>query len=124
MILLPKFTVQLNDSAEVSIPSLTNWKYYFSLTATNKDEKGQVFGIDHSKFEKLNDENGKLIPVENTYHVYNAFIDFHSMSVFSEKTSTGNGAQNLKHNWRLIILCFLLTAASKPWKLNCRGVLI
>jgi hypothetical protein len=92
-----KFTVQLNDSPEVSIPSLTNWKYYFSLTATNKDEKSQVFGIDHSKFENLKDENGKPIPVENTYHVYNAFIDFHSMSVFSEKTSTGNGAQNLKH---------------------------
>ena len=92
-----KFTVQLNDSAEVSIPSLANWKYFFSLTANGQDAKGQMFGIDHSKFEKLNDENGKPIPVENTYHVYNAFIDFHSMSVFSEKTSTGNGAQNLKH---------------------------
>src|SRR5450432_3592949 len=28
-----KFTVQINDSAEMSIPSLTNWKYFFSLTA-------------------------------------------------------------------------------------------
>ena len=26
-----KFTVQINNSAEVSIPSLTNWKYFFSL---------------------------------------------------------------------------------------------
>ena len=52
-----------------------------------------MFGIDHSKFEKLTDENGKILPVENTYHVYNAFIDFHAMSVFGEKTKTGNGVQ-------------------------------
>jgi len=92
-----KFTIQKNDSTEVLIPALTDWKYYFSLTATNKDEKGQVFGIDHSKFENLKDENGKPIPVENMYHVYNAFIDFHSMSVFSEQTLAGKGIQNLKH---------------------------
>ncbi len=92
-----RFTIQKNDSPEVLIPELTNWKYYFSLTATNKDEKGQVFGIDHSKFENLKDENGKPIPIENMYHVYNAFIDFHSMSVFSEQTSGGKGIQNLKH---------------------------
>ena len=28
-----KFTLQINNSAEISIPSLTNWKYYFSLTS-------------------------------------------------------------------------------------------
>ncbi|MFI5186653.1 MAG: hypothetical protein ACHQF0_08015 [Chitinophagales bacterium] len=92
-----KFTVQINKSPEVSIPSLANWKYYFSLTANGKDDKGQVFGIDHSKFEKLTDGNGKMIPVGNTYHVYNAFIDFYSMSVFCEKTMSGNGIQNLKN---------------------------
>ena len=92
-----KFTVQINKAAEISIPSLTNWKYFFSLTGNGDDKKGEVFGIDHSKFEKLTDENGKLLPVENTYHVYNAFIDFHTMSVFGEKTTTGNGVQNLKH---------------------------
>ena len=91
-----KFTIQKNDSSEVLIPSLTNWKYFFSLTANGKDEKGQVFGIDHSKFENLTDEKGKLIPLENSYHVYNAFIDFHSMSVFAEKTAAGKGVQNLK----------------------------
>ncbi len=92
-----RFTVQINNSPEVLIPSLTNWKYYFLLTANGKDEKGQVFGIDHGKFEKLIDANGKMIPVGNVYHVYNAFIDFHSMSVFSERTMGGNGAQDLKH---------------------------
>lgn len=92
-----KFTVVLNGSPEVSIPALTNWKYYFSLTANAMDDKGQVFGIDHGKFEKIVDENGKTLPVGNTYHVYNAFIDFHSMNVFSEKAEGGNGIQNLKH---------------------------
>src|ERR1019366_9475811 len=58
-----KFTIQINDSAEVSIPPLTNWKYFFSLTGNGYDKKVQVFGIDHSKFEKLTDENWKLLPV-------------------------------------------------------------
>ncbi|MEP6948757.1 MAG: hypothetical protein ABI863_05770 [Ginsengibacter sp.] len=92
-----KFTVQINNSAEVSIPSLTNWKYFFSLTADTANKKEKLFGIDHSKFEKLTDEKGKLLPLENTFHVYNAFIDFHTMSVFAEKTPTGNGVQNLKY---------------------------
>jgi hypothetical protein len=92
-----KFTVQINNAAEISIPSLANWKYFFPLTASEEDKKGEVFGIDHSKFEKLTDENGNMLPVENAYHVYNAFIDFHTMSVFGEKTPTGNGVQNLKH---------------------------
>src|SRR6188508_649871 len=60
-----KFTVQINKSSEVSIPSLTNWKYFFSLTTNNQDEIVQVFGIDHGKFEKLTDENGKMVPVGN-----------------------------------------------------------
>ena len=92
-----KFTVQLNKSPEVSIPSLTNWKYYFLLTPSAKDEKGQVLGIDHSKFEKIVDENGRTLPDGNTYHVYNAFIDFHSMSIFSERTGAGHGVQDLGH---------------------------
>ncbi|HTM93940.1 MAG TPA: hypothetical protein VL095_16075, partial [Flavisolibacter sp.] len=79
-----KFTVQINNNPEVSIPSLTNWKYYFTLTPNARDEKGQVFGIDHAKFDNLKDEKGELVPVGNSYHVYNAFIDFHSMNVFSE----------------------------------------
>lgn len=91
-----KFTVQINKTPEVSIPSLTNWKYIFSTTADGRDEKGQVFGIDHSKFEKLTDENGKMLPVGNTYHVYNAFIDFHAMGFFAEKTMAGKGVQHLK----------------------------
>ena len=92
-----KFTVQINGTPEVTVPSLTNWQYFFNLTASAKDEKGQVFGIDHAKFENIKDANGNPIPVGNTYHVYNAFIDFHSMYVFCENSGAGNGIQNLKH---------------------------
>lgn len=92
-----KFTVQVHDSAEVSIPSLTNWKYLFSLKGDTANKEGEVFGIAHSKFDKLTDANGRLLPIENAYHVYNAFVDFHTMGVFSERTPAGNGVQNLKH---------------------------
>lgn len=91
-----KFTVQINKGPELTIPSLAGWKYYFSLTANAMDQKGQVFGIDHAKFERIIDEKGNAIPAANTYHVYNAFIDFHSMFVFCENSGAGNGAQNLK----------------------------
>jgi hypothetical protein len=92
-----KFSVQINGNPETTVPSLTNWKYFFSLTPNAKDEKGQVFGIDHAKFENIKDANGTPIPVGNTYHVYNAFIDFHSMYVFCENTGAGNGIQSLRN---------------------------
>jgi hypothetical protein len=98
-----KFEVQLHDSPAVSIPVLAGWKYFFPDTSGGKDGNGQLFGIDHSKFEALKDEHGKLVPLENTFHVYNAFIDFHSMSVFAEKTQEGKGVQDLKHLGEKII---------------------
>jgi hypothetical protein len=90
-----KFSVKLHDSAEVLIPALTNWKYHFKSTANSKDS--QLFGIDHSKFENLVDENGKKLGLASTYAVYNAFIDFHSMGVFANKTPAGKGAQDLHY---------------------------
>ncbi len=90
-----RFTVQSGNTKEVSIPFLTNWKYIFKLTPNGKDEKGQLFGIDHSCFEKLTDSNGRAIPIEKSFHVYNAFIDFHSMNVFADKTDSGKGVQDL-----------------------------
>ena len=93
-----KFTVQINNAVAVSIPSLTNFKYLFSLEANGDDSsKKQFFNVDHSKFEKLTDENGKNLPLENSYHIYNAFVDFHTMSVFAEKTAKDSGVQNLKY---------------------------
>ena len=93
-----KFTVQINNSTAISIPSLTGWKYFFSLEANTGDStKVQLFGIDHRKFESLTDQSGKNLPIENTYHIYNAFIDFHTMIVFAEKTAKDSGAQHLTH---------------------------
>jgi len=88
-----KFTVQLGDAQEVLIPALENWSYIYY---DNIDEQGQVFGIDHSKFDNLTDSNGNPIPPDKSYHVYNAFIDFHSFcDVFAEQTLEGSGIQDL-----------------------------
>ena len=92
-----KFTIQLGDVPEVAIPGLENWTYVFTNDSIGIDEKGQVFGIDHSKFEKLTDSIGNLIPQDKTYHIYNAFIDFHSFcNVFADRTPEGHGIQDLK----------------------------
>jgi hypothetical protein len=92
-----KFTVQLGTAPEVAIPVVENWSYSFQRTATGLDEKGQVFGIDHARFEKLLDANGRPLPPDKAYYVYNAFIDFHGFcNVFAEPVSGGKGIQDLK----------------------------
>ena len=88
-----RFKLQQGDSLDVAIPALENWTYVFKPRI---DEKGQVFGIDHGKFEKLIDIKGNVLPQDKAYHVYNAFIDFHSFcNVFSERFPDGKGIQNL-----------------------------
>ena len=61
-----RFTIRFGASNEISIPSLSGWKYLFRRTANAKDEKGQVFGIDHAQFENLKDSSGKTISTENS----------------------------------------------------------
>jgi len=91
-----RFTVQLGAAPEVEIPALAGWSYPFK-TGMGQDEKGQVFGIDHAKFENLVDANGKSLPVDKRYFVYNAFIDFHAFcNVFAEPVQGGKGIQDLK----------------------------
>ncbi|GAH12455.1 unnamed protein product, partial [marine sediment metagenome] len=88
------FTFQHGDDSEAAIPALKNWKYIFIEEGI--DEQGQVFGIDHSKFENLADSNGNTIPPDKSYHVYNAFIDFHAFcNVFAGKAPEGSGIQDL-----------------------------
>ncbi len=98
-----RFTVQLDSAREMDIPALANWKYLFTLYPDSNDKQRQLFGIDHSKFEHLTDDKGKVLPIENTFHVYNAFIDFHSMSVFAERTPKGRGVQDIKQIGQKII---------------------
>jgi hypothetical protein len=90
-----RLSLQLGDSPEVDLPVLSNWTYILNDTAGNK--KGQVFGIDHGKFENLIDSEGKALPFDKAYHVYNVFIDFHAFcNVFAERTNEGKGIQDLK----------------------------
>lgn len=92
-----KFTVQFADKPEVEIPILKNWSYIFNIPPTGVDEKGQTLGIDHAPFENLMDSDGNLIPPDKTYHVYNAFMDFHCLcNIFAERTDEGGGIQDLK----------------------------
>jgi hypothetical protein len=91
------FRYKVNDGAPVAIPALAGWTYLFSLTATGRDEKGQVLGIPHAKFENLVDGSGKKLPPTMSYFVYNNFIDFHSFNdVFGRPAIDGHGIQDLK----------------------------
>jgi len=92
-----KFFVNLKSGGIKALPGLNDWKYSFNKTSDSRNEKGEVFGINHDKFENLKDENGNEIPVESSYLIYNSFIDFHAlMNAFSEKSPGGKGIQNLK----------------------------
>jgi len=90
-----KFMIQQGEGQEIALPALDHWTYVFNKAGF--DKQGRVFGIDHSKFEKLIDSNGKALPPGKVYHVYNTFIDFHAMcDIFAEKTISGFGIQDLK----------------------------
>ncbi|UCD49999.1 MAG: hypothetical protein JSW27_21020 [Phycisphaerales bacterium] len=93
-----EFTIDFADGTKVSVAELRNWSYDFRHTAGSMDEKGQLLGIDHARFEKLTDASGKPIRPDKAYHVYNAFIDFHAFcDNFARPTpGGGKGVQDLK----------------------------
>ncbi len=92
-----EFSLRKNDEEPVTVPALAGWSYVFLSTPTGMDEKGQVFGIPHDKFENLMDSRGAKIDVEHQYFVYNSFIDFHGFDdAFARPTSGGAGLQDLK----------------------------
>jgi len=89
--------VQKDEGPAIAIPVLQNWTYQFKRTETGLDEKGQVFGIDHARFENLKDANGQTLMADAAYAVYNTFIDFHSFcNGLGERTAKGKGIQDLK----------------------------
>ena len=92
-----ELTIEFAGAAEVSLPALRNWTYDFGSSDTGIDDKGQVFGIDHSKFDNLTDANGKPVAPDKPYLIYNAFIDFHAFcNVFACPVTEGKGIGDLK----------------------------
>ncbi len=107
-----KFTVQFADGPEVEIPALKNWSYIFKIPPTGVDEKGQTLGIDHAPFENLIDSDGSLIPPDKTYHVYNAFMDFHCFcDIFTKRTNEDGGIGDLKSIGQKIVHLSAFTEA-------------
>jgi len=93
-----EFTIEFGGAPEVAVPALRNWTYDFGSVVEGIDEKGQVFGIDHGRFEKLTDAKGNAIAPDKLYHIYNAFIDFHAFcNAFACPIGEGGkGVEDLK----------------------------
>ena len=92
-----RFTMQLGDEPEVEVPAIKNWTYVFKIPPTGIDDKGQTLGIDHAQFANLVDASGKAIAPDKSYHVYNAFIDFHGFcDIFAERIEGGKSVRDLK----------------------------
>jgi hypothetical protein len=99
-----RFTVRKGEADPVTVPSLEGWSYLFTKSQSETESKGQVFGIDHSKFERLVDRKGKLLAPEANYLVYNSFIDFHAFcNAFAQPTSAGHGIQDLSRIGQKIV---------------------
>ena len=99
-----RFAVQTSGTGELTIPALAGWTYVFAMGETGLDEKGQVFGIPHAKFENLRDGNGQAIDSEKAYMIYNSFIDFHSFcDALAGRTSSGKGIQDLSQIGQKIV---------------------
>jgi hypothetical protein len=97
-----RFTVEFDGKPETALPALENWTY--TIDPRGIDERGQVFGIDHAKFEGLVDASGNALPVDKQYHVYNAFIDFHGFcDVFAQPAPGGSGIQDLRRIGDVIV---------------------
>jgi len=97
------FTVQLGAAPEVAVPSLAGWSYVSHHIAGSADADGRTLGIPHEPFANLVDQNGKALPPGNAYHVYNAFIDFHSFFFLTDRNPRGPGIQDLTQVGRRII---------------------
>jgi hypothetical protein len=98
------FRYRVNDGEAIPIPALSGWTYTFALGTESLDEKGQLFGIPHAKFENIADSRGRKLPVGIAYSVYNNFIDFHAFNdVFSRPSPGGRGIQDLTRIGQRII---------------------
>ena len=91
-----RLSVSEGDSLTRDVPSLQGWEH--SVHPQGYDEKGQVFGIEHSFFENITCSDGTPLPIDKRYNVYNTFLDFHALtSVFPQASAEGNSIQDLHH---------------------------
>jgi hypothetical protein len=68
------------------------------------NEKGEVLGVDRSRFAKLTGRDGKPLAVDMVYAVYNSFIDFHTFcNVFATRSPEGKGIQDLQRVGQRIV---------------------
>lgn len=92
-----EYSLRANDGELVTVPALAGWTFIYLKTPTDMDEKGQLFGIPHEKFENLVDSKGAKIDVTRGYFIYNGFVDFLGFdNVFARPSPDGAGLQDLK----------------------------
>ena len=92
-----KLTMQTGSEPPVAFPELQGWSYALTHLDEGVDEKGQIFGIEHSKFENMKNSKGEPVTSETAYTLYNAFIDFHTFAhVYARKMSDGKVIDALK----------------------------
>lgn len=87
-----EFSISINGEERKRIPTLTNWSYLFDPFSGLG--KGRVFGIPHEPFETLEDSEGKTVPPEIKYAIYNNFVDYHALS--NTFTRHGAGIEKIK----------------------------
>jgi hypothetical protein len=92
-----EFSIKFGDKEPVTIPELAGWSYVFKQREGDLDEKGQIFGIAHDRFENLTTSQGAKLSGIASYPVYNSFVDFHGFcDVFARPVKGGAGVQDLK----------------------------
>lgn len=92
-----EFSVRAGEGPSETIPELAGWSYIYSESSGDIDDKGQVFGIPHAKFENLTTSGGGKLAGPASYPIYNSFIDFHGFcDIFARPMKGGAGIQDLK----------------------------
>lgn len=80
-----------------SIPELAGWSYIYKEREGEIDERGQIFGIPHAKFQGLTTSEGRKLGAVDGYPIYNSFIDFHGFcDIFARPMNGAAGIQDLK----------------------------
>ena len=89
--------IRSGDNEPEAIRELAGWSYVFGAGDDGIDEKGQIFGLPHAKFESLTTSRGAKLGGIASYPIYNSFVDFHSFcDVFARPMKGGAGIQDLK----------------------------